>query len=135
MLLNLNLNLQFKPTQKKISDVEKSMSQSRLEKLQQQKAQIEAKIKGLQSREQQQARKNDTRRKIIAGALALHHMEKNKDDPFSKKLFRLLNEYVTKPYERNLFGLPALPENPQQTAANDPGDQNLDLRQDFQAER
>jgi hypothetical protein len=111
------------------------MSNSRIEKLREKKSQIEARIKNIQSRERQLARKNDTRRKIIAGALALHHMEKNPDDPFSKKLLRLLDEYVTKPYERNLFGLPALPENFQNNVANDPGNQILDLRENFQAEK
>jgi hypothetical protein len=110
------------------------MTQSKLEKLKIQKAQLEARIKGLESRERQQTRKNDTRRKIIAGALALHHMEKNPDDSFSKKLLGLLNEYVTKPYERNLFGLPALPEDSQKIVANDPGNPILDLRKDFKAE-
>lgn len=62
------------------------MTSNRLQKLQEQKAQLEAKIKGLQAREQSQARKNITRKKIIAGALALHHLDKNPDDPFSKKL-------------------------------------------------
>lgn len=111
------------------------MSNPRIEKLREKKSQIEARIKNIQSRERQQTRKNDTRRKIIAGALALYHMEKNPDDPFSRKLLRLLDEYVTKPYERNLFGLPALPENLQNNVANDPGNQILDLREDFQAEK
>ena len=110
------------------------MSISRLEKLRQQKAQLDAKIKGLEARTRQQARKNDTRRKIIAGALALHHMALNPDDPFSKKLSRLLDEYVTRPYERELFGLPALPEDSQENiVANDTGKPVADLREKFQA--
>lgn len=108
------------------------MTQSRLEKLQLKKAQLEAQIKSIQSREQQQSRKKETRRKIIAGALALHHLEKNPDDPFSQKLKRLLDEYVLKPYERELFGLPALPENLQNQVANDSGN-ILDLTENFQA--
>lgn len=111
------------------------MTSNRLEKLQQKKAQLETQIKGLQAREQSQARKNNTRKKIIAGALALHHLDKNPDDPFSKKLLRLLDEYVTKPYERKLFDLPAPPENLQNNVANDPGNQNSYLRENFQAEK
>lgn len=86
------------------------MSIHKLQKLRDKKAQIDAKIQKLASQHRAQERKLDTRRKIIAGALALHHAAKNPDDPFSRKLFRLLDEYVTKPYERNLFGLPPLPE-------------------------
>lgn len=119
----------------KIYPMENSTPQSRLEKLRQQKAQIDAKIRGIEARQQQQTRKNETRKKIIAGALALHHLEKNPEDSFSKKLNSLLNEYVTKPYERSLFGLPDLPENLQNEIANDPGNQTLDLRENFQAEK
>lgn len=116
------------------NSVEKTMSQSRLEKLKEKMAQLDAQIKGVEARERQQARKNDTRRKIIAGALALHHAEKNPEDSFSKKLFRLLNEYVTKPYERKLFGLP-LTDEATQNPANDAGSQKANLKDEFKAER
>lgn len=115
------------------------MTSNRLEKLQQKKAQLETQIKGLQAREQSQARKNNTRKKIIAGALALHHLDKNPDDPFSRKLLRLLDEYVTKPYERKLFDLPALLENSQNNVANDrgnnPNHSQGTLKDEFQVER
>lgn len=86
------------------------MSEKRLQKLRQKKQQIDAQINKMASLQRAHERKLDTRRKIIAGALALHHAAKNPDDQFSRKLVRLLDEYVTKPYERSLFGLPALPE-------------------------
>jgi hypothetical protein len=86
------------------------MSIHRLQKLREKKAKIDAKIQKLASQHRSQERKLETRRKIIAGALALHHAAKNPDDSFSKKLLRLLDEYVTKEWERNLFGLPVLPE-------------------------
>ena len=48
-------------------------------------------------------RKLDTRRKILAGALALEHM---KHDPAFAALFhQLLNQQITKLPERALFGL------------------------------
>lgn len=119
---------------KENANVEKTMSETRIEKLRQKKAQIDARIKGLESRERQQARKNETRKKIIAGALSLHHLAKNPDDAFSQKLLRLLDEYVTKPYERNLFGLPALPEESQNIAANDSGLEQGSLKESFKVE-
>lgn len=115
--------------------MEKSNEQSRLWKLKQKASQLDAKIKLIEARQKSQARKNETRKKIIAGALALHHAENNPEDLFSIKLFRLLNEYVVKPYERNLFGLPPLPENSQNSVANDPGHEILNLTGDFQAEK
>jgi hypothetical protein len=109
------------------------MPQSRLEKLREQQSQIAAKIKTLAARERQQTRKDDTRRKIIAGALALHHMEKNPSGPFTKTLMMLLDEYVTRPNERKLFGLDPLPESAQ--PANDTGPKRGGLKTEFRAER
>ena len=85
------------------------MAKSRLDKLKEQRAQLDEKIKVASRRESQQRRKADTRRKIIAGALALEHMEKNPGSAFAKKLASLLDEYVTKPNERKLMGLSESP--------------------------
>lgn len=52
-----------------------------------------------------EARKRDTRRKIIAGALALEE----KDRGFRGKLLALIDEYVTADRDRALFGLGPLP--------------------------
>lgn len=109
------------------------MAQSRLEKLREQQAQLAARIKTIEARERQQTRKDDTRRKVIAGALALHHMEKNPGSSFTKTLMSLLNEYVTRPNERRLFGLDPLPDSAQ--PANDTGAQKAGLKDEFRAER
>ncbi len=69
-------------------------------------------LKDMQSRARVQQRKDDTRRKIIAGALALEHTEKNPDGTFAKKMLALLDEYVLKAYERSLFGMAPLPPDP-----------------------
>ncbi len=53
-------------------------------------------------------RKLDTRRKIIAGALALEHMRY--DGTFGAAFRELLDTYVTKDAERLLFGLPPIPD-------------------------
>jgi len=64
-------------------------------------------LKLLEAREREQARKDDSRRKIIAGALALEHFEKNPESDFGRQMFRLLDEYV-EPRNRGLFpNLPA----------------------------
>lgn len=80
----------------------------RVESLRQKRAQIEAQLQAAEARQKEEQRKADTRRKVIAGALALEHMEKNKDSEFSRVLGRLLDEYVTRPGDRRLF--PYLPE-------------------------
>ena len=55
-------------------------------------------------------RKLDTRRKIIAGALALEHTKY--DASFAEALHALLDRYVTKAPERALFGLDKNPKKP-----------------------
>ncbi|MHB0704098.1 hypothetical protein ACX4MT_00060 [Roseomonas mucosa] len=79
------------------------MTPDRRAKLLVRKAQIEAQLKDLEAREQRQKRKDDTRRKIIAGALALEHAEI--DPVFGAQLAKLLNRYVTKAQDRALFDL------------------------------
>jgi hypothetical protein len=54
-------------------------------------------------RKQQSERKADTRRKIIAGALALEHLGKNKDSAFTRVLWPLFDEYITRPQDRALM--------------------------------
>lgn len=76
------------------------LSDAQREKLLAQKAQIEARLKDLDAREKAQQRKLDTRRKIVAGAIALEHAEI--DPTFGAELAALLNRLV-KPHERFLF--------------------------------
>lgn len=84
------------------------MGTDRREKLLEKKKQLEEQLRALDSRQKQQQRKLDTRRKIIAGALALEHAEGDED--FAATLYRLINRYVRKPQERALFGLDPLAE-------------------------
>lgn len=80
-------------------------------KLERKTRQVEKYVTLKRSRE----RKLDTRRKIIAGALALEHMKR--DGAFRAALLALLDEYVTKEPERLLFGLTPLPDDAAPTAA------------------
>jgi hypothetical protein len=75
----------------------------RLKTLRQKREQLDAQLRGLEARNKQAERKADTRRKVIAGALALEHYEKNRDSEFHRILFRLLDEYVVRPHDRALF--------------------------------
>src|SRR5271169_4353177 len=75
----------------------------RLETLRQKRNLLDAQLKALEARNKQAERRADTRRKIIAGALALEHYDKNPDSEFHRILLRLLDEYVLRPYDRALF--------------------------------
>ena len=82
-------------------------STDRLELLRQKRDQIDAQLKALEARNKQAECKADTRRKVIAGALALEHFEKNRNSEFARTLLRLLDEYVVRRHDRVLF--PDLP--------------------------
>src|ERR1700726_3438206 len=80
----------------------------RLLSLRQKRDQLDAQLKLLEARKKDADRKADTRRKVIAGALALEHFEKNRDSEFGRVMLRLLDEYVVRPHDRALFrALPA----------------------------
>jgi len=83
------------------------------------KAQIEARLRDFDAREQQRERKDDTRRKIIYGALAMEHADGHPD--FAAVMERLLNRYVVRPGDRKLFDLP--PREPDQ----DKGETGADI--------
>lgn len=72
-------------------------------KLLEQRRQIEAKLKRLDAQARIQARKQDARRKIIAGALALEYAERN--EAFGEELRGLIERHVERPADRALFGL------------------------------
>lgn len=73
------------------------------EKFDKQLGQIGNQIKATKAKLAQQERKVDTRRKIIAGAVALEHAEKNPD--WGKGFLAVLDKAVTKKEDRELLGL------------------------------
>ena len=86
------------------------MSNSRIDKLKAKKAQIDAQLKAAQARERAQKRKDDTRRKIISGALALEHAQRNPNSEFTQTMLRLIQNGVKADKDRALFDLDPLPQ-------------------------
>ena len=77
--------------------------EEQLDALEKQKEQLAARIQKKKAQVRGRQRKEDTRRKIIAGALALEHAAH--DPAFGATLKRLLQEHVTRPEDRKLFDL------------------------------
>ena len=75
--------------------------EQQLEELTQKEAQLKARIQKKKAQVRGAERKKDTRRKIIAGALALEHMAH--DNQFNATMQRLIKEHVTRPEDRKLF--------------------------------
>lgn len=82
---------------------------SRLDKLKQQSENIKSKIKREENRISTQARKAETRRKILDGALIRTYAQDNPE--IQKLLDKLRHEKLTRNDERTLFGLEPLPQN------------------------
>lgn len=76
-------------------------------------AQLQARLKAAKAREKEKERKRDTRRKIIAGALALEHMGRNPNTEFARILDALIEQYTLGHAERALFDLDPLSEEEQ----------------------
>ena len=75
----------------------------KLATLERKRSQIEARIERERARNKQRQRKEDTRRKIIAGAIALEHAQI--DGEFGIQLMRLISRHVKREEDRKLFGL------------------------------
>jgi hypothetical protein len=64
-------------------------------------------LKQLKAQEKETERKADTRRKVIAGALALEHLATHPNSEFAKILISLLEHYAE---ERSRYLFPFLPK-------------------------
>ena len=89
--------------------------EQQLAELETQKKQLSARIQKTKAKVRTVERKQDTRRKIIAGALALEHAEI--DPAFGEQLRRLINRHVDRAQDRELFNLP--PKESSAPASND----------------
>nr|CAD6629835.1 mobilization protein [Rhizobium sp. Khangiran2] len=75
--------------------------------IEQRLAELEAQRSALKARLGKQERANDTRRKVLLGALVLHRLENSKDEEFSKRLHdwlkRELPGFLTREADKALF--------------------------------
>lgn len=76
----------------------------KLEELLKKREQLNAQIQKERNKLSEQQRKEDTRRKILLGALMIEMMNKGELD--EKKIMKRLDEFLTKNIDRQLFELP-----------------------------
>jgi hypothetical protein len=92
---------------------ERKTPEQRVAELEQKKRQLENRIRSENAKLKDKARRTDTRRKILTGAVALEHAAH--DPAFRDALDKLIAKAVTREDDRALFGLPPLvkgePEN------------------------
>jgi hypothetical protein len=77
---------------------------TRIVEIENQRAELEAERKRLLTQQTAQQRKDDTRRKILTGAIVLG------DEQLKKAVLPKLSGTLTADRDRKLFGLPVLPK-------------------------
>ncbi|HEU5375741.1 MAG TPA: mobilization protein [Ktedonobacteraceae bacterium] len=85
------------------------MESERVKKLKEQKRVIEERLRKQQNRDRTKERKDDTRRKILAGAWLLDEMNQRND--FKEFVYKKLDSFLSRPADRALFGLSPLKNN------------------------
>jgi large subunit ribosomal protein L7/L12 len=79
-----------------------------LDALLKKREQLNAQIQKIRSRESEQKRKEDTRRKILLGALMMELLEKGELD--RDKIMAKLDGFLTREIDRKLFDFPVVVE-------------------------
>ena len=92
---------------KSTENIEKKI-EAQLEKLKQLKAQKQAIEARERTKQKEQQRKDDTRRKILLGSYLIKKMQ---NEANKEKILAELNEYLTEDRDRQLFDLPNIEEN------------------------
>jgi len=87
-----------------ITETLDSKIKAQKEKLKQLKAQRQAALARERAKEKEQARKDDTRRKILIGSCMLKITED--DEQARAKLITQMDKYLTEERDRKLFNLP-----------------------------
>ena len=87
---------------KSAENIEKKI-EAKLEKLKQLKAQKQAIEARERTKQKEQQRKDDTRRKILLGSYLIKKMQ---NEANKEKILAELNEYLTENRDRQLFDLP-----------------------------
>ncbi len=92
---------------KSAENIEKRI-EAQLEKLKQLKAQKQAIEARERTKQKEQQRKDDTRRKILLGSYLIKKMQ---NEANKEKILAELNEYLTENRDRQLFDLPNIEDN------------------------
>lgn len=83
-------------------------------KMKEQLEKMKARIKAAESREAKKRRAEDTRRKILVGAIVLEDMRRENKEKMALYITHLLNTRLTRPQDRVLFELPPEPPKPKE---------------------
>lgn len=90
---------------KKTGKEKRAQSQQRIENLERKISRLKARKAAEEAKLKRQAKKDDTRRKILIGAYYLDQAERSDS---VVELYRKMDGFLTRDNDRELFGLPPL---------------------------
>lgn len=93
----------------------KKTPEQQLKEIKEKKAKLEAREKKIQAEMSVKARKIETRKKILIGAMVLKKIREG-DDDLKKECLEELDSYLTADRDRALFNLEPLPPEPEPEA-------------------
>ena len=82
-------------------------SKNRLDRLKQQREKLNARIQATEARLKNSERKKDTRRKILIGS---YYLDQAKQADKMEDLKKIMDDYLKRDYDRELFDLEPIPE-------------------------
>ncbi|MBE9110665.1 hypothetical protein IQ273_14685 [Nodosilinea sp. LEGE 07298] len=88
----------------------------KVDRLREQRDKLNSQIRQVEAHELNRKRRDDTRRKVLIGAAIMARVNNQKDDWSEDRLLAMMDNFLTRPKERDLFGLEPLPK-PQGEAA------------------
>lgn len=83
----------------------KTTEKTRLDRLREEQRALEAKIRDIQTKEKEQSRKDDQRRRLLIGQIIIDFITRHPDEPLTKQLNELIDRQLQKPADRKLFDL------------------------------
>ena len=81
--------------------------EERLAELEARRARLDGQMQRIKAQQRERDRKEDTRRKVLAGAAVLAEAERTPEA--QDRLMRLLDRFLERPKDRAVFGLPPRP--------------------------
>lgn len=92
---------------------------SKVDRLREERDKLNSQIRQMEAQELNRKRRDDTRRKVLIGAAIMARVNNQKNDWSEDRLLAMMDNFLTRPKERDLFGLEPLSK-PQGEAASTP---------------
>lgn len=91
---------------------------AKVERLREQRDKLNSQIRQMEAHEVNRKRRDDTRRKVLIGAAIMARVQNQKDGWTEDKLLAMMDNFLSRPRERDLFGLEPLTTQSTEKAQN-----------------